>query len=286
MPPAPLSYRLDNAATGHRILEFAAQHYAHHRLTGGSRSTTYYDTFDWRAFHQGTVLRAQFDGHSRVLYWVRTDGSEIQRAPGIDKPGFVWDLPAGPLRDSLATVLEMRRLLPLFAIEAQTETLHILDDRRKTVARLGWERLRGHSIQGDGETVDLPVILRALPVRGYDTHFETLVQRLDAEHLEPLENGEFTLAATAVGLTPGSYSRRLELQLEATQRSDETLRTILERLFQVMRQNEKGLRENLDSEFLHDFRVSVRRTRSALTQLRGVLPPVLLTVPRISISSP
>jgi CHAD domain-containing protein len=40
-----------------------------------------------------------------------------------------------------------------------------------------------------------------------------------------------------------------------------------------MKQNEAGLRSNLDSEFLHDFRVAVRRTRSALTQLKGVLPP-------------
>ena len=40
-----------------------------------------------------------------------------------------------------------------------------------------------------------------------------------------------------------------------------------------MRDNEPGLRQNLDSEFLHDFRVAVRRTRSALSQIKGVFPP-------------
>ena len=36
--------------------------------------------------------------------------------------------------------------------------------------------------------------------------------------------------------------------------------------------NEPGLRANLDSEFLHDFRVALRRTRSLLGQLKHVFP--------------
>jgi len=36
--------------------------------------------------------------------------------------------------------------------------------------------------------------------------------------------------------------------------------------------NIEGLRADVDSEFLHDFRVAVRRTRTALGQVRGVLP--------------
>jgi CHAD domain-containing protein len=34
-----------------------------------------------------------------------------------------------------------------------------------------------------------------------------------------------------------------------------------------------GVRADLDPEFLHDLRVAVRRTRSALGQIKGVLPP-------------
>ena len=38
------------------------------------------------------------------------------------------------------------------------------------------------------------------------------------------------------------------------------------------------LRVSLDSEFLHDFRVATRRTRSALAQLKGILPRVEVEV--------
>ena len=36
--------------------------------------------------------------------------------------------------------------------------------------------------------------------------------------------------------------------------------------------NKPGILADHDTEFLHDFRVACRRTRSALTQLKGILP--------------
>jgi len=276
MPSAPVSYRLDNAAAGRRVLDFVARRFDHQRQAGEPLSTTFYDSFDWRIFRQNSVLKAQFDGHSKVLYWVRADGSEGQRLPITDRPGFAWDLPVSSLREELETVLEMRRLQQLFTIESQAETLLILDVRRKTVARLQWERSKVHPAQGDRPSTDLPFVLRATPIRGYDKHFEALLRELANLNLEPLEVDEFVLAADLTGLQPGAYSRRLDLHLDPTWRSDVALKIILQRLFQVMQQNEEGLRANLDSEFLHDFRVSVRRTRSALTQLKGVLPPAVV----------
>ena len=273
MPCSPVSFRLDDTATGRRIFETVGLLFIQHHQSRESRSATYYDTFDWRVFRHGSNLRAQFDGRSKVLSWVRTDGTEIQRTSITEKPAFVWDLPSGGLREGLESVLDMRRLLPLFTIEALTETLSLLDSRHKTVARLQLRQAKAHPLRGDQLTDSLPTTLRALPVRGYDNHFERLLSALQEEQLKTLEEDEFDLGAAASGLSPGSYSHRLELQLDPHMRSDEALRTILKRLLQVIQQNEEGLRGNLDSEFLHDFRVSVRRTRSALTQLKDVLPP-------------
>lgn len=273
MCSSPVSFRLDDTANGRRIFETVGRLFIQNHRSRESRSATYFDSFDWRIFRQGGMLRAQSDGRSKILSWVRTDGTEIQRTSITDKPAFVWDLPLGGLRDGLEGVLEMRRLLPLFTIEALTETLSLLDSRHKTVARLQLQQSKAHPLRGDRPTANLPMILMASPIRGYDGHFEHLLQALQEEHLEPFEEDEFDLGAAAAGLRPGSYSRRLELQLEPDMRSDEALRAILKRLLQVMQLNEQGLREGLDSEFLHDFRVSVRRTRSALTQLKGVLPP-------------
>ena len=60
---------------------------------------------------------------------------------------------------------------------------------------------------------------------------------------------------------------------ETTRRTaGEATRDILRGLFDVMRANEQGTRQGLDSTPLHDFRVALRRTRSAISRLPGVLP--------------
>jgi CHAD domain-containing protein len=50
-------------------------------------------------------------------------------------------------------------------------------------------------------------------------------------------------------------------------------RALFLHLLGTLEVNLPGVRADLDPEFLHDFRVAVRRTRSALGQLKGVLPP-------------
>ena len=54
--------------------------------------------------------------------------------------------------------------------------------------------------------------------------------------------------------------------------ADESVRKILRRLFGLLHSNVEGVLENDDVEFLHDFRVANRRTRTVLSQIRGVLP--------------
>jgi CHAD domain-containing protein len=79
-------------------------------------------------------------------------------------------------------------------------------------------------------------------------------------------------ALEAAGRRPGSYTSKPDFQLEPDQRSDLATKMILSQLFGVMRANEAGIRADSDTEFLHDFRVAIRRTRSALSQIRNVFP--------------
>ena len=81
------------------------------------------------------------------------------------------------------------------------------------------------------------------------------------------------LAARAVGGSPGAYSSKLRLSLDADAAAGEVWGVVLRELLATLRANEAGTREDLDSEFLHDLRVAVRRTRSVLAQGKGVLDP-------------
>jgi CHAD domain-containing protein len=65
---------------------------------------------------------------------------------------------------------------------------------------------------------------------------------------------------------------KFELQLDPGLSTGQAIKQIHLVLLQSMCSNEEGIRTNLDPEFLHDFRVTIRRTRAALTQIKYIYP--------------
>ncbi|MEQ1668995.1 MAG: CHAD domain-containing protein [Sulfuriferula sp.] len=55
-------------------------------------------------------------------------------------------------------------------------------------------------------------------------------------------------------------------------RTDAAVRIIMQRLLETMRACEAGVLAGADAEFLHNFRIALRRNRSLLGQIRGVMP--------------
>lgn len=85
-------------------------------------------------------------------------------------------------------------------------------------------------------------------------------------------NDLLTKTMEATGKTPGDYSSKFRVTLRSDMSANDALRVILRYLLRIMKQNEMGIKTDIDTEFLHDFRVSVRRTRSALTQIKSIFP--------------
>jgi CHAD domain-containing protein len=83
-------------------------------------------------------------------------------------------------------------------------------------------------------------------------------------------------AVSVAGGTPGGLPATLELPLRPTQRADAAAAQVLQRLLGTIEVNLPGTLADVDTEFLHDLRVAVRRTRALQRELRGVFPPELL----------
>jgi CHAD domain-containing protein len=97
---------------------------------------------------------------------------------------------------------------------------------------------------------------------------------LDTElKLRRASSSDFEEMLASVDLQPGSFSTKLDLPIHRGMCAGEALQVICRHLLKTMIVNEDGVRRDLDSEFLHDFRVAVRRTRSALAQLGQVFEP-------------
>ena len=193
----------------------------------------------------------------------------IQRVDITPRPVFYWDFPDSDLKELLAPIIDMRALLEAGEIHVQSSTYRLLNKDQKTVARLAYHEHR-ESPEADALLLDSQVLLK--PVRGYQKQARSLAKQLHELGLVSANQEDLFFKAVASGRRPGDYSSKLNLQLEPEMRTDEAAKAILRFSLDVMKLNEPYVREDVDTEFLHDFRVAVRRTRSALGQIREVFP--------------
>jgi CHAD domain-containing protein len=91
--------------------------------------------------------------------------------------------------------------------------------------------------------------------------------------LKAVEKSVLMSALKAQGRKAGDYSSKLTLQLEPNLPAHQAVKKIYKQLLQTIKLNEQGTIAAIDSEFLHDFRVAVRRTRTGLSLLKAALPP-------------
>ncbi len=274
MNPIPVSWQVASQSQGRAALQSAAERFPGRFETHRDTRATYLDTFDWRLFRDGGSLLSTKEGRATVLRWSTLDGVARFRLRLAATPHFVWDLPPGPFRTDLESVVDIRRLLPRLEVTSRGETLHVLDDNQKTVARLHFNESSVTGPESAPRPLELPSLLIAEPVRGYAEHFQALLDHLERElPLQPTQSSQLMTALDLVGQDPTAMSSRFEVRLAPDMRSDEALRRIHKTLLKAILNNEAGVRQDLDTEFLHDFRVAVRRTRSALTQIKEVYPP-------------
>ena len=228
-----------------------------------------FDTFDWRLLAKGRLLIG--DGAEFILIDVRSD-RELMTATGSRKNNlrFWWELPESPLREYLRGVLQMRAVIPLLKLKKQITAWNLLDKEEKTVVRLAIETAGSAGRKPSGTNLQN---CKLIAVRGYDKQFKAAGSILTSAGLTGRAGNILISALQNNGLQPGAYSSKMDIRLQPEMPAGEAARVILAHLVRIMRLNEDGIRKDIDSEFLHDFRVAVRRSRSLLTLLKGVFDP-------------
>jgi CHAD domain-containing protein len=225
------------------------------------------DTFDGRLRAAG--LRAEWPARrTAALQLVLHEPGRPLRRAEVARAAAVAAaaLPPGPLKEKLAPVLEERALLPVGRVSSHVLPIAVLNADAKTVVRLAVERITAP----DG----LPARVRVEAVRGYEKEFERAVVRLrDELGLAPATTPLFDVAVRAAGGRPEGVSSKVAVQLEPEMRTDVAAGLVLARLADIAEDNVSGTLDDLDTEFLHDLRVAVRRTRSVLRELAGVHAP-------------
>ncbi len=237
----------------------------------------FYDTFDWRLYKNGSVLEKHEDGQPGKIYWRAGKHGKLKIQLGLRKvPRLASDLADCEFRQQLQSVISVRELTPRIKIKVKRLPLVVLDKHEKVVVRLNFDvhwyspsRLRAARVLGKR--------LRIQPVKGFARYFQQIEALFLAEKLYPAQDNMVKLALLVKGVNIAEYTTRLNLMLDPDMPAEQALKKILLRLLEILQQNTSGSINGRDTQFMHDYRVSIRKTRTALKQINDVLPQAVST---------
>ena len=179
-------------------------------------------------------------------------------------------------------LISPRALLPIVRAASTVSVIRLLNADGKTVARLVAEHITVTVVAASptaagptaaGTTAELPLRLSIAEVRGYPgqaRRASTLLAGLPG--LSSASQGVFAAALTALGRHPADYTSGVDAEITASMPASVAVARLLLRLLDTLEQNVDGVLRDIDTEFLHDLRVAVRRSRSAIKLLGEVLP--------------
>jgi CHAD domain-containing protein len=224
------------------------------------------DTFDWRLHRAGLELE-QIEMNGATSFELRTrKGHDLEAsatAP-IDWPARAEALPAGVVRDRVAAVTGIRALITTARFEGSRRTLRVLDDEDKTVARLHVDTAAGDDLTPDRVTLS--------PLRGYDGdagRAGALLASVNGVSTAATSTYEQALAAAGSGFVDRArHGAAVTAEMPAGAAIAAVLRTFLA----TVEANVPGVLADIDTEFLHDLRVAVRRARSTVKLAGDILP--------------
>jgi len=267
-----VNFVVGSKSEGIRALEQIQGAFPSRRVDTASAEGVHRDTFEWLLYREGTCFHTSRTAGAVTICWSDLDATPRRRLGMASVPEFAVDLPEGPLRRDLEPLIAVRRLLPVVVCRIRSRGLCILDQREKIVARV---ELRHGTARAPGKTAGprrtLPVTLSVLPLKGYSAAAGRVTRFVEKEiGLARSKESDLEMRLRTIGREPADIPDGQKYPIDRKMRTDVAVKAILRALLQTLQRNLKGVRHQLDTEFLHDARVAVRRQRSVISQVPGI----------------
>jgi CHAD domain-containing protein len=252
---------------------------------------TWLDTFDWRLYRAGLTLQQVTAGGSSQLILTGPGGEQLIVPAGRGRrdrwPAPAEALPPGTVRDRLIPVTGNRALLPVASAASRATDLRLLNEDQKTVARLSVDALTvSPSLRHRPENQPLsgtppappapdtlPSRLTVHEVRGYPAAARRVRRVLTTTAgVSVSRQTALDTALAAIGRHVLDYTGKVDVKLRPAMPAREAVALLLLQQLDTLEANVDGVLHDVDTEYLHDLRIAVRRTRSALKLLGDVLP--------------
>lgn len=227
-----------------------------------SENLFFLDSFDGRLFRAGYIF-VHSNLHLKLVSYLNTI-EMIQISWRKKAPAAADQLPS-EIRENISGFLGVRALMIKLSVDLSSKDFTVFNADQKIIAHGRWVESR-ESGKRNGPVKTFCFID---PLRGYSAEVDKLTAGWPGFETYPVfENALLKLYNT--DLT--DYSKP-DFKFTEDHGMAAAIKEILQQSFDIMRKNEQGIISDIDTEFLHDFRVSGRRMRSVFSLLKGVLDP-------------
>ena len=230
----------------------------------------YLDTIGRHLLHRNKVFECDIDNGEFVL-WLRRGKMVVAgpiRQPVM--PTFIADVADFDLRRRLGNGANSTELTVIGLRSIRYELMRVRNKDKKTIAWLYVEQF-GADLGGEHHS---PVVVHLAALRGYRKDSRR-VARILRENLP-----RYVLSAGYTPMGPDQVTAALPDQLTVRKQRlsrgasiGDGVVNILSTNFRLMTAKKQGIELDLDIEYLHDFRIALRRMRSILGAFESIFAP-------------
>ncbi len=233
-----------------------------------SSALVFWDTFEWCLWFGTHTLYSADTTYSLTAGdhgWLDAVICH-EKAMGLRR--FWEDFQTEPLRSMLKETLELRAL----TVVAEGRHHHRCDELRnedgKIVCRLEWTSVSAKQRESDV----LKRYCQVFPLRGYEEEAARVVEQLTRHGAVTHGDGPLQVLLRHGQKEPIRYTLRPSFGLERNTPAREAVGRIVTPIFDLAIRNMPGIIDDVDTEFLHDYRICLRKMRSALNLVKNVYP--------------
>ncbi len=265
MTVIPLHFKLPEHLIITKFLKKLTKNFDFKIISQQHAIKTFYDSFDWRLYNANMICELnQSKSCSHISLIDRNTGECLVLEKQQESCRFGGQFRQGGFKTRLVEAIEMRALLPLSQLSSQVYHLNIFNKDKKTILR----------IRLDEYESPFAAYISLQPLRGYEKAAAKISNILQKSlHLEPATPcAALHSILKRHGRKVNDYSSRVAIKLDPDMRADKASVIIYQQLLRAIQINEGSTIADIDTEFLHDFRVAIRRTRAGLSQIKNTLP--------------
>jgi CHAD domain-containing protein len=231
------------------------------------------DTFDWDLLKHRYVFEAWPQNNTTELRIRRLNSKHYSYSTttptDIDSS---WILTDNQLRNKLSDLIDPDALLPQIRLLVKRHHLVKLTKNQKIVTRIIVESYHlFDTASGDYKKLQKRVVVTPFSGQVEATKISNRLIRKKMR-FKPLDRDIVNVSADSLGINTLHQSPANQIAITADTRADLAVKSILEILLDDMSKTEDGVRKGVDPEALHNYRIAIRKSRSALKQIKAVFP--------------